>query len=67
MKLYGPDRSELMRIEGISREGNQLVIKGKVFGTMPLTARLTPQEARRGLKLLSPRLLPFLLTFLFRR
>jgi len=67
MKLYGPDRSELMRIEAIAREGDQLVIKGKVFGTMPLTARLTPQEARRGLKLLNARLVLFLLTFLFRR
>ncbi len=67
MKLFGPDRSELMRIETIAREGDQLVIKGKVFGTMPLTARLTPQEARRGLKLLSPRLVLFLLTLPFRR
>ncbi len=28
------------------REGNVLVMKGKVFGSMPMTAKLTPQEAK---------------------
>ncbi len=41
-------------------------MKGKVFGSMPMTAKLTPQEARNGLKLLNFRLALFLLTFLFR-
>jgi hypothetical protein len=31
-----------------------------------LTAKLTPEEARNGLKLLNFRLILFLLTFLFR-
>ena len=67
MKLYGPDRRELMTVSGIERDGNQLVIKGKVFGAMPMTAKLRPAEARGALKLLNLRLVWFLLTFVFRR
>ena len=66
MKLYGPDRRELMTISRIERDGNQLLIKGKVFGTMPLSASLTPAQAREGLKLLGLRGIFFVLTMLFR-
>jgi len=67
MKLFNPDGSELMRVESIERDGDRLVIRGKVFGAMPMSAHLEPQEARQGLKLLNGRLVLFLLTFLFRR
>ena len=67
MKLYGADKRELMTVSGIERDGNQLVIKGKVFGTMPMTATLTPAEARAGLRLLGLRGILFLLTMPFRR
>ena len=67
MKIYGQDNSELMQISAIERDGRTLVLKGKVFGTMPITAKLTPQEARNGLKLVNWKLAAFLLTFLFRR
>ena len=67
MKIYGQDNSELMHISAIERDGRTLVLKGKVFGTMPITAKLTPQEARNGLKLVNWKLAAFLLTFLFRR
>lgn len=66
MTLYSADNSPLMQVTGIERHGNELLIKGKVLGTMPMTARLTPTEARKGLKLLSFRLVLFLLTFLLR-
>lgn len=66
MKLYGPDRRELMTISRIEREGNALIIKGKVFGTMPLSASLTPAQAREGLKLLGLRGVFFMLSMLFR-
>ena len=55
MKLYGADKRELMTVSRVERSGNQLVIKAKVFGTMPLTAILTPAEVREGLKLLRAR------------
>jgi len=67
MKIYGQDNSELMHITSLEREGTKLVMKGKVFGSMPMTAKLTPQEARNALKLLNFRLAIFLLTFLFRK
>ena len=67
MTLYSADKSELMQVNAIEREGSDLLIKGKVFGTMPMTARLTPTEARQGLKLVRLRLVFFLISMLFRR
>jgi hypothetical protein len=67
MRIYGQDNSELMQVTLLERDGNALVIKGKVFGSMPMTAKLTPQEGRNALKLLNFKLVAFLLTFLFRR
>jgi hypothetical protein len=67
MKILGPDNSELLQITSLESEGGKLVMKGKVFGSMPMTAKLTPQEARNALKLLNFKLVAFLLTFLFRK
>jgi hypothetical protein len=66
LTLFAPDNSKLMEIEALERSGNELLIKGKVFGAMPMTARLTPTEARKGLKLVNFKLALFLLTFLLR-
>jgi hypothetical protein len=67
MKLTSADRSELMNVSALERDGNLLVIKGKIFGAMPMTAKLSPAEFRKGLGLLNLRLFFFLLTFPFRR
>ncbi len=67
MKIFGQDNSELMQITSLEREDGKLVMKGKVFGSMPMTAKLTPQEARNALKLLNFKLAAFLVTFLFRK
>jgi hypothetical protein len=66
MKFVGADGSEIIMVTTLGRDGNNLVIKGKVFGAMPISARLSPAEARKGLKLLNFRLLLFLLTLLLR-
>ena len=66
LTLYSPDNSKLMEVEALERRGNELLIKGKVFGAMPMTARLTPAEARSRLKLVNFKLALFLLTFLLR-
>lgn len=66
MKFLDATKKELMTVSSIETDGNLLVIKGKIFGTMPMTAKLSPAEARKGLKLLTPKLIWFLLTFLFR-
>jgi hypothetical protein len=65
--LYGPANEDLMVIRSIEREGNSLVLKGQAYGSMALTASLRPEEARRMLRLLKWSLVPFLLSFLFRR
>ena len=67
MKLHSTDGSELLTVNALERDGNSLLIRGKVFGTMPLNARLKPEAARAALKLLTPRLILFLLTLPFRR
>jgi hypothetical protein len=66
MRLYSTDDTPIMEINQVERRGKDLLIKGKVFGTMPMTARLSPDEARNGLKLLNLKLVLFMLTFLFR-
>jgi hypothetical protein len=65
--LHSADGSELLTINALERDGNSLLIKGKVFGALPMNARLKPDAARAALKLLTPRLILFLLTLPFRR
>jgi hypothetical protein len=67
MKLTSTDGSELLTVIGIERDGNSLLVKGRVFGAMPMNARLNPEAARAALKLLTPRLVFFLLTLPFRK
>jgi hypothetical protein len=67
MKIYARDNSELMQVTALEQDGSALVMKGKVFGSMPMSAKLTPQEARNALKLLNFKLVVFLMTFLFRK
>ncbi len=67
MKLYSADKSELMDVSSIERDGDELVIKGKVFGAMPLNARLRPDEARKVFGLMNVKLVLFILTLPFRK
>ena len=67
MKLRSTDGGELMTVDTLERDGDTLLIKGKVFGAMPLNARLDAEAARAALRLLTPRLILFLLTLPFRR
>ena len=67
MKIYGADGKEMMTVTAIVREGSTLVVKGKLFGTMPLTAKLKPEEARKAFRLLNWRTLLLLLSLPFRR
>lgn len=63
MRLTGPDGSELMTVEAITSEGGKLVISGRIMGALPMTAILTPEEAKAGFGFLKGRLLWFLLKF----
>jgi hypothetical protein len=67
VKIFGADNKEMIAISAIEREGRELVLKGKIFGAMPMTARIRPEEARQALKLLNWRTAWFLLTLPLRR
>lgn len=67
MKIYDANNQELMAVRSLEREGSDLVIRGKIFGAMPMVAKVTPQEARAALKLLDFKTVLFLLTLLFRK
>jgi hypothetical protein len=67
MKIYDANDGELMQVRSIEREDNLLVIRGKIFGAMPMVAKVTPKEARAALKLLDFKTILFLLSILFRR
>jgi hypothetical protein len=67
VKLYGADNKEMIVVTAIERQGKELVLKGKIFGTMPMSAKIRPAEVRKAWKLLSLRTLLFVLTLPFRR
>ncbi|MGC1332021.1 hypothetical protein [Pseudomonas sp.] len=66
MKIFGSDNSELMAVSTIERSGNELVLKGKLFGAMPMIAKVRPEEARAALKMLDFKTVVFLVSLLFR-
>ena len=66
MRVLDANDKELMTVRKIERDGDALVIRGKIFGAMPMVAKLTPQEARAALKLLDFKTILFLITMLFR-
>jgi hypothetical protein len=65
MKVYDAQGKELMTVRKIDLEDGQIVIRGKIFGAMPMVAKLTPEEARAGLKILGFRNIVKLLPFIF--
>jgi hypothetical protein len=67
MKIYDANDQELMAVRDLSREGNNLIIRGKIFGAMPMVAKVKPSQARAALKMLDFRTVLFLLTILFRK
>ena len=67
MIIYDGQNKELMKIRSIERDQNDLVVIGKIFGAMPIKARLKPSEARAAIRLLTVRTFFFLVTLIFRR
>lgn len=66
-KIYDANKSELMAISGLEREGNELVIRGKIYGAMPMSARLRPEDVRSLLKLLNFKIIIFAVSMVFRK
>lgn len=67
MKIFGSDNQELIAISAIERDGAELVLRGKILGTLPMNARIRPEEARRGLRMLDWRTALFVLSLPWRR
>nr|WP_314466876.1 hypothetical protein [uncultured Novosphingobium sp.] len=67
MRILDGQDKELMTVRRIERDGENLVIRGKIFGAMPMVAKVTPEEARAALKLLDARTILFIVSLLFRR
>ncbi|WP_234027349.1 hypothetical protein [Aurantiacibacter arachoides] len=67
MRIFDATGQELMTVRAIERDGSDLVIRGKIFGAMPMAAKLRPEEARAALKMLDAKTAWFLFTLLFRR
>lgn len=67
MRVFDGGDKELMAVRRIERDGNDLIIRGKIFGAMPMVAKLKPGEARAALRLLDAKTIFFLLTLLFRK
>ena len=67
MRILDAQDKELMAVRRIERDGENLVIRGKIFGAMPMVAKVTPEEARAALKLLDARTILFIVSLLFRK
>ncbi|MBW8840631.1 MAG: hypothetical protein JF608_02265 [Sphingomonadales bacterium] len=67
MRILDAQDKELMAVRKLAREGNDLVIRGKIFGAMPMVAKVTPAEARAALRLLDLKTILFILSLLCRK
>lgn len=67
MKIYDANDQELMQVRKIERDGDNLIIRGKIFGAMPMAAKLKPSEARAALKMLDLKTIAFIVSLLFRK
>jgi hypothetical protein len=66
MKLMSKDGVEMMDIRSLEREGDVLVMKGKVMRSMPVTIHLRPEDLWQAFSLFSWPLLLRLPMLLFK-
>lgn len=57
MKLTSKDGVEMMDIRSLEREGDVLVVKGKIMRSMPVTIHIRPEDLWQAYSLCSWRLL----------
>jgi hypothetical protein len=53
MKLMSKDGTEMMDIRSLQREGDVLVVKGKIMRSMPATIHLRPEDLWQAFSLFS--------------
>lgn len=51
MKMVDKYGTLMMEIFSVERAGEDLIIKGKMLGTMPGTIHIKPEEAWKGMRL----------------
>jgi hypothetical protein len=66
MKLMSKDGVEMMDIRSLERDGDVLVLKGKIMRSMPATIHLRPQDLWQAFSLFSWPLLLRLPMLLFK-
>ena len=66
MKMYSKEGSVLMETVWIRREGDILVMKGKMMEAIPSLIYVRPEEIWRGRKLLSWSILLYMPVLLFK-
>lgn len=67
MKLYTPERTELIDVSAVYPHADGLLIEGKIMGAMPMKAVLRPRELRSALGLLGVKTVLTCIAMLFRR
>ncbi|HEY3659120.1 MAG TPA: hypothetical protein VGL34_29460 [Steroidobacteraceae bacterium] len=66
MKLMSKDGVEMMDIRSLGREGDVLVVKGKIMRSMPATIHLRPEDLWQAFSLFSWPLLARLPILMFK-
>lgn len=66
MKMFSKDGIEMMDVKSINREGENLVMKGKMMGSMYTSIYLRPEDVWQALRLLPFSVFLFLPAILFK-
>lgn len=66
MKMFSKDGIEMVDVKSVEQDGERLVLKTKVMGSMAATIVLRPQDLWEALRLLSPSLMLRLPGLLFK-
>jgi hypothetical protein len=53
MKMFSKEGVEMMEVKSIDRDGDNLIMKGKLMGSMYASIYLRPQDLWQALRLLS--------------
>lgn len=54
MKLFSQDGIEMMDVQSIKRDGDLLLLKGKMMGSMATTIQLKPEYLYEAFQMLRP-------------
>jgi len=66
MKLFTPEKTELIDVTKVSSSVDGVMIEGMIMGALPMRAVLTPGELRKAFSLLTLRTVWTLIAMLFR-